>query len=245
MGERGEQERTAGGSAGTSLPPEPARPAPERGGVSVGPFVLGELCGQGAMGVVYAARDLRDGRPVAVKVMPAALLSDLGRARRFAAEAEVLALLDHPAIVRHVAHGTTRRGEPFMAMEWLDGEDLARRLARRGLTAREVAALGQRVAEGLAAAHARGVIHRDIKPSNLFLRGGEAADAVILDFGIARVADAPLSLTATGTVIGSRRSPPRASTRPPAPRSPSPAVASSRRRPGSALRTSGGASLKT
>ncbi|XXT24263.1 protein kinase [Sorangium sp. So ce429] len=202
MGEHGEPERIEDGSAGSALRPGPARPAPERGGVRVGPFVLGELCGQGAMGVVYAARDLRDGRPVAVKVLPAALLSDLGRARRFAAEAEVLASLDHPAIVRHVAHGATRRSEPFMAMEWLDGEDLERRLARRGLTVHEVAALGQRVAEGLAAAHARGVIHRDIKPSNLFLRGGEAAEAVILDFGIARVEDAPLSLTATGAVIG-------------------------------------------
>jgi serine/threonine protein kinase len=137
--------------------------------VTLGPFLVGEKRGQGAMGVVYAARDLRDDRPVAVKVLPAALVADLGRARRFAAEAEVLASLDHPAIVRHVAHGISPRGEPFLVMEWLEGEDLARCLDHRVLTVDEVIVLGRRIASGLAAAHALGVVHRDIKPSNLFL----------------------------------------------------------------------------
>ncbi|WP_437595124.1 protein kinase domain-containing protein [Sorangium sp. So ce1000] len=197
-----DHERTAEGSAAGASCAEARGAAPERRGVQLGSFLLGDKCGEGAMGVVYAARDLRDGRTVAVKVLPAALLADLGRARRFAAEAKVLASLDHPAIVRHAAHGITPQGEPFLAMEWLDGEDLARTLARRGLALHEVAVLGERIASGLAVAHAQGIIHRDIKPSNLFLRDGKAEDAVILDFGIARVEDAPLSLTATGTAIG-------------------------------------------
>ncbi|MEO5726405.1 MAG: protein kinase [Byssovorax sp.] len=173
-----------------------------RVGVKLGPFLLLEKCGQGAMGLVYAARDLRNDSPVAVKVLPAAFLADLKRARRFAAEAEVLASLDHPAIVRHVAHGTTPHGELFLAMQWLEGDDLSRILRHRTFSVREVAVMGQRIAEGLAAAHARGVVHRDIKPSNLFLRGGEAAQVLILDFGIARVDQAPLLLTDTGMVIG-------------------------------------------
>ena len=208
MGDRSKQQGILDGVTGAATvtinaPGGGAEPsAIDRGGVKLGHFLLLQKCGQGAMGVVYVARDLRDDGPVAIKVLPAAYLADHQRARRFASEAEVLASLDHPAIVRHVTHGTTPHGEPFLAMEWLEGEDLARSLLRRRLSVREVIVLGQRIAGGLAAAHARGVVHRDIKPSNLFLRGGEAAQVVILDFGIARVDEASLSLTATGTVVG-------------------------------------------
>lgn len=191
----------AGATVTIDAPPGNAEPL-DRVDVKLGPFLLLEKCGQGAMGLVYVARDLRNDSPVAVKVLPAAFLADLKCARRFAAEAEVLASLDHPAIVRHVAHGTTPQGELFLAMEWLEGEDLSRSLHRRTFSVREVAVMGQRIAEGLAAAHARGVVHRDIKPSNLFLRNGEAARVMILDFGIARIDQAPLLLTATGMVIG-------------------------------------------
>src|SRR5262249_37256439 len=134
----------------------------------IGPFVLGQLCGHGGMGVVYDAIDERDGRRVAIKILRAAVAVDdaNSRARRFASEAKVLASLDHPGIVRHVRHGTTPSGELFLAMEWLEGEDLARRLERGALDVRSCASLGRRVAAALAAAHARGIVHRDIKPSN-------------------------------------------------------------------------------
>src|SRR4051812_36533736 len=174
----------------------------DKSGARLGPFLLRHVCGQGAMGVVYAASDLRDGRPVAVKVLTAAVVTDPPRLRRFAAEAEVLSSLDHPGIVRYVDHGTTPGGEPFLAMEWLEGEDLSQRLQRGGLSLRESVTLGRRVAEALAAAHARGIIHRDIKPGNLFLRGGDVDGVAILDFGIARIAAVSSGLTITGAAIG-------------------------------------------
>lgn len=79
---------------------------------------------------------------------------------RFEREANILAKLRHPSIVRYVAHGSTPDGEPFLVMEWLDGEDLHARLARQGLTFDESVTLGKRVAEALAVAHERGVVHR-------------------------------------------------------------------------------------
>src|SRR5262245_58772181 len=180
----------------------PAAHAMDRTGARLGPFVLQRKCGQGAMGIVYAAVDLRDNRPVAIKVSPATRAGDPQRARRFAKEAEVLASLEHPAIVRHVAHGETPDGELYLAMEWLEGEDLAQRLQRGKLTRTEAVALGLRVAEALAAAHARGVVHRDIKPSNLFLRDGDPAQVTILDVGIARLMKDVVNVTATGVMVG-------------------------------------------
>ncbi len=90
--------------------------------------------------------------------------------QRFAQEARLLAELNHPAItVRYVAHGETPEGQPYLAMQWLEGEELAKRLARSRLTVAESLEVARRVAGGLAAAHARGVVHRDVKPSNVLL----------------------------------------------------------------------------
>jgi serine/threonine protein kinase len=92
-----------------------------------------------------------------------------GLADRFAREALVLSELRPPAIVRYLAHGATDAGTRYLVMEWLDGEDLAARLARTGLTVAETLTLIRRVADALGSAHARGVVPRDLKPSNLFL----------------------------------------------------------------------------
>jgi serine/threonine protein kinase len=146
------------------------------------------------MGTVYRALDRLSGAPVALKLPNAAHARAL-------AEADALAALDHPAIVRLVAHGFTDDGNPFLAMEWLEGEDLAARLERSPLGAAD-ALLGARVAGALAAAHAAGMVHRDLKPSNLFLVGGEVAAAKLVDFGIARAPRAGTRLTATGMLIG-------------------------------------------
>jgi len=162
-------------------------------------FAIERRAGAGGMGVVFRAVDRWSGVLVALKF--AAVEDDQLRARAIA-EAEALAALDHPAIVRHVAHGLTPDGRPFLAMEWLEGEDLAARLQRAPLTAREAALLGSRVAGALAAAHARGVVHRDIKPSNLFLPGGDVARVKLVDFGIARAAQPGPRLTATGMLLG-------------------------------------------
>src|SRR5262245_6208669 len=97
-----------------------------RTGERMGPFLLREKLGEGGMGLVFAAVDVESSRKVAVKVLPAARGSAQEAELRFEREANALASLDHPGIVRYVAHGTSEGGEPYLAMEWLDGEDLAR-----------------------------------------------------------------------------------------------------------------------
>jgi eukaryotic-like serine/threonine-protein kinase len=161
-------------------------------------FAIEQRLGEGGMGEVFRARDPATGEAVAVKV-----ISDAGsrRASRFAREAETLAELDHPGIVRYVSHGVTASGELYLVMEWLEGEDLKARLERAPLTASEAVVLAKRVAGALGAAHARGIVHRDLKPSNLFLVGGRVEQAKILDFGIA-LREGQTPLTRTGVTTG-------------------------------------------
>jgi hypothetical protein len=173
------------------------------GEIVAGRFVIEKLARAGGMGTVYRAFDRVNAAPVALKFVR----HEKHDAERFAQEARVLAELHHPAIVRYVAHGTTTQGQAFLAMEWLDGEDLRERLAHAGLAVAESVALARRVAGGLATAHARGVVHRDVKPSNVLLLDGDPARAKLLDFGIVRLQDsAPAtsarSLTGSGVVLG-------------------------------------------
>ena len=149
-------------------------------------FTVESLAGSGGMGAVYRAQDSVTGRRVALKLLHA--VSSPEAVYRFNREAILLAELRHPAIVSYVAHGSTRRGQPFLAMSWLEGEDLSHRLRTQPLRLPETVALVRRVAEALEFAHKQDIIHRDIKPSNLFLRGGRAEDVVVLDFGLARYA---------------------------------------------------------
>ena len=161
-------------------------------------FELGAVLGTGAMGVVFRAIDHATGADVAVKVLRDAGLAHEVRLER---EAQVLAGLHHPHIVRYIAHGSTALDEAYLVMEWIEGEDLGRRLQRGRLRVDACIALGARVASALAEAHAHGVIHRDIKPSNLFLPGGDVARIKVLDFGIARISGVTRS-TQTGAVLG-------------------------------------------
>ncbi len=161
-------------------------------------FEIEQQIATGGMGEVFRARDRVSGELVAIKVT-----SD-GRAQRtarFAREIELLAGLSHPGIVRYVGHGETSSGKLFLAMEWLDGEDLKARLEREPLTMGEAVTLATRVAEALGAAHARGVVHRDLKPSNLFLPGRRIDAVKVLDFGIAH-REGRTQLTQTGTTVG-------------------------------------------
>ena len=162
-------------------------------------FEIEREAGVGGMGLVYRAIDRRSGGAVALKVMLAAGGPDDDR---FAREAEVLAELAHPAIVRHVAHGRMQGGRRYLAMEWLDGEDLERKLATSGLTVAESVALARRVAGALGAMHERGIVHRDVKPSNLFIPGGDPARVTLVDFGVARWSRPSVTVTGTGAVIG-------------------------------------------
>jgi TolB-like protein/Flp pilus assembly protein TadD len=136
------------------------------------------------MGEVYRARDLRLDREVAVKVVPAHLAQDPQRLARFEREARAVAALAHPNIL--VLYDVGReRDIPFAVTELLEGITLRGRLAGAAVPWREALAIGAAVAEGLAAAHAKGIIHRDIKPENLFLTTDGRVK--VLDFGLARV----------------------------------------------------------
>ncbi|HRI07502.1 MAG TPA: serine/threonine-protein kinase, partial [Nannocystaceae bacterium] len=162
-----------------------------------GRFRLVRRAGAGGMGVVFHADDLERGGPVAVKIVAGSALE----LERFTREAEVLAGIDDPRIVRYLAHGAHGDAR-YLALEWLDGEDLSRRLARGPMDEDEVLRLAHGLAEALAVLHARGVVHRDIKPSNVFLVGGSVDAVKLLDLGVARDLSGGLGLTATGATIG-------------------------------------------
>jgi eukaryotic-like serine/threonine-protein kinase len=148
-------------------------------------FHIIRLIGNGGMGDVYEATDLEQGIPVALKIAHG---SDKSSVQRFLREAVTLSKLRHRGIVRYIAHGVVADKMPYLAMEWLDGEDLGKRLARGPLSVSETLAVGLQAAEALRAAHSRGVLHLDIKPSNLFLVDKRIARLKLLDFGLARVA---------------------------------------------------------
>jgi tetratricopeptide (TPR) repeat protein len=175
------------------------------GDAIAGRFELERLAGRGGMGTVWRARDRSAGGWVALKLLDR---SERANAERFAREASTLASLDHPAIVRYVAHGAEPDGVRWLAMEWLEGHDLRERLRHGPLGVADAVSLARRAAQGLAAAHARGVLHRDVKPGNLMLVGGDARDARVLDFGLARArwdSGEPSPLTRTGATIGTPR----------------------------------------
>jgi serine/threonine protein kinase/tetratricopeptide (TPR) repeat protein len=169
------------------------------GTLIAGRFTLLAPAGRGGMGTVYRASDALTGQSVALKLLHA----DTPEAfQRFSREAQVLASLRHPGIVSYVAHGAWQNGRPFLAMQWLEGEDLAHRLARQPLSLAESLALLRSAAQALAVAHQHGVIHRDLKPSNLFLRQGHPHDVVLLDFGLARHTVPSMAMTASQMVVG-------------------------------------------
>ncbi len=161
-------------------------------------FDIGEIAGKGGMGIVYRARDRRTGAPVALKVIRVQTAADQ---ERFLREGKVLADLRHPGIVAYVEHGATADGQLYLAMEWLEGEDLRARLSRHALPIDASVRLARQVAATLGAVHARGLVHRDIKPSNIFLVGGKVDRVKLLDFGVVRL-DESHRLTQTGVLVG-------------------------------------------
>ncbi len=190
-------ELAADDRAATTGPPPSLPSLGEPGSVIDHRWLLEEAVGRGGMGTVYRARDLTDGRIVAVKRVE---LDDA----RFEREARILAELAHPAIVRHIRDGVAENGSRYLVMEWLEGETLARRLGRGPLSIEDTITLARRIAEALGAAHASGVVHRDVKPSNLFLVDGRVDRVKVVDFGLARQRDGETieARTRSGTLLG-------------------------------------------
>jgi serine/threonine-protein kinase len=169
---------------------------------------MAEVLGQGGMGEVRGARDLRLGRPVAIKTLRAGLAGKPEVRRRFEAEARAAARLSHPHVVAVHDVGEDEDGTPFIVMERLPGPDLEREMAAGPLDPARVREVGAGILAALGAAHAAGVVHRDVKPGNVLL----TADGTVkvADFGIAKALDNPegagrtteIDLTGDGQLIG-------------------------------------------
>jgi hypothetical protein len=168
-------------------------------------FEIHSLLGEGGMGAVYRATETATGREVALKVLRGALVTDEEFVLRFKREAKALALVDHPSVARFYSTGSDK-DILYFAMEFVEGEPLAQRIADGPLGPRDALAMAAQVADGLAAAHKAGLIHRDVKPANILLvplaSGDPLFQAKLTDFGIARRADGT-AITAAGSVVGS------------------------------------------
>ncbi len=152
-------------------------------GQTLGHYKVGEQLGRGGMGEVYVADDLNLNRKVAVKFLPEAFTGDPERMARFEREAKLLASLNHPNIA--AIYGLEQaEGKRFIVMELVEGETLAQRLSKGPLPIDEALGTCRQIAEGLEAAHEKGVIHRDLKPANIMITEGDKVK--ILDFGLAK-----------------------------------------------------------
>ena len=155
--------------------------------------IVGNL-GRGAMGEVYEARDTKLDRRVALKVVQPGLLGSAEAIARFGREAKATARFNHPNIVTIHAVGE-HLGQPYVALELLEGETLQQRVERGALPQGEAIATARSIAEALAEAHRHGVLHRDLKPGNVHVdRGGRVR---VLDFGLAKLLDEPVKTSAT------------------------------------------------
>lgn len=182
---------------------------PDVGDVVAGRYEVLRSLGTGATGHVFLARHTSLDKEVALKVLTPKAAEDPEQAERFLREARAASGLEHPRIVEITDFGSTDDGLPFLAMEYLAGEDLAACLARtRRLAWPRARALMLEVLDGLACAHAHGVVHRDLKPENIFLardsREDGATSVKLVDFGIAKLLTEPTAdrLTNDGHILG-------------------------------------------
>lgn len=167
-------------------------------GETISHYRILEKIGEGGMGVVYKAEDIRLKRLAALKFLPPALTRNEEAKERFVREARAAAALDHPNICT-VYDVDEYEGQTFMAMAYIEGQSLKEKIAGGPLTVSEAVGIARQVAEGLRAAHEKGIIHRDIKPANIML--AEKGQAKIMDFGLAKLEWAA-DLTRTATIMG-------------------------------------------
>ena len=170
-------------------------------GARVAHYEIREHLGSGGMGEVYRAHDLTLHRDVALKFLPAAIVSDPDRLRRFEQEARAASALNHPSIVAIYELG--REGDqPYISMELVEGRTVRDVMARGPIAPRRALAMAAQIAGALAKAHAAGIVHRDLKPENLMVSADDHAK--ILDFGLAKLTGEPGSSQATTVAHGTR-----------------------------------------
>jgi serine/threonine-protein kinase len=177
----------------------PATDALAQGPRQFGPYELLAELGRGGMGVVYQARHVSLGRTVAIKMVLASHLASEQQRRRFEVEGRAAASLRHANIVRLLDSGQVE-GQPYLAMDYISGSTLARRLQRGPLERDEAVRLVAAVARAVDYLHRQGIVHRDIKPSNILL--DEAGEPYLTDFGLARLLETDSELTGTGVAAG-------------------------------------------
>ena len=178
-------------------------------GTKLGPYEIQSAVGAGGMGEVYRARDSRLERTVAIKVLPESFAGDADRLRRFEQEARAVAALNHPNIMAVYDIGE-RQGTPYMVSELLDGETLREKMKEGAMAQRRAVEYASQIAEGLAAAHDKGVVHRDLKPENVFVSNDGRVK--VLDFGLAKLLSHPTKTALggapdDGATMGTRTSP--------------------------------------
>ncbi|MBI3694944.1 MAG: serine/threonine-protein kinase [Acidobacteria bacterium] len=157
-------------------------------GKSLTHYEVLEKLGEGGMGVVYKARDIRLNRLAALKVLPPDKMADEGRRARFIQEAQAASALNHPNIVT-IYEIDRDSGSDFIAMEFISGHTLDAVIGRHGLKLSETLKYAIQIADALSAAHAAGIVHRDLKPGNVMVT--EKGQVKILDFGLAKLTEAP------------------------------------------------------